>query len=279
MNLYSIPSGYFKLDGGAMFGVVPKTLWQKKNPPDEKNLCTWALRLLLVEEGDRLVLIDTGIGDKQSDKFFSFYEPHGDDTIEKSLQKHGFTSDDITDVFLTHMHFDHVGGAIKREGDDLVPAFKNATYWSHANHWEWALDPNDREKASFLKENILPIRDSGQLQLIKGSDNLELFPGFNIRLAHGHTESQMIPYLSYKGRTVIYCADLMPSVHHLPIPWVMAFDVRPLVTLEEKKLFLPEVIENDYILFLEHDKDNECCTVKMTEKGPRADEIFALSDI
>lgn len=279
MNLYSIPSGYFKLDGGAMFGVVPKTLWQKKNPPDEKNLCTWALRLLLVEEGDRLILIDTGIGDKQSDKFFSFYQPHGDDSVERSLQKYGFTSDDITDVFLTHMHFDHVGGAIKRQGEMLVPSFKNATYWSHQKHWDWALNPNPREKASFLEENIRPIQKSGQLHMLNGQENLELMPGFDIRLVNGHTESQMLPQITYKDRTIIFCADLLPSIHHIPIPWVMAFDVRPLVTMNEKKAFLPEAIDNNYILFLEHDKDNECCTVQMTEKGPRVDETFKLAEL
>jgi glyoxylase-like metal-dependent hydrolase (beta-lactamase superfamily II) len=262
-----------------MFGVVPKTLWQKKNPPDEKNLCTWAMRLLLVEEGDRLILIDTGIGNKQSDKFFSFYEPHGDDSIEGSLKKHGFTPDDITDVFLTHLHFDHVGGAIERQGGKLVPAFKNATYWSHERHWEWATHPNPREKASFLEENILPIEQSGQLQLLQGEQNLELIPGFKLRLVNGHTESQMLPQISYKGRTVVFCADLLPSIHHISIPRAMAFDVLPLATMDEMKSFLPEVIDHDHILFPDHDNDNERRIVQMTDKGPRVKDVFTLADL
>ncbi len=279
MKLYSIPSGYFKLDGGAMFGVVPKSLWQRVNPPDEKNLCTWAMRLLLVEEGDRLVLIDTGIGDKQSERFFSHYEPHGDDSIDKSLARHGFAREDITDVFLTHLHFDHVGGAIVRQGDQLVPAFPNARYWSHEDHWHWALHPNAREKASFLKENIEPIAESGQLQLIREGDVPELFPGFGIRLSYGHTEAQMIPHIRYKGHTVVFCADSLPSAGHIPLPWVMAYDIRPLVTMDEKKEFLTEAAREGYVLFLEHDKDHECCTVKMTEKGPRLDRTFPLDSL
>ncbi len=279
MKLYSIPSGYFKLDGGAMFGVVPKSLWQRVNPPDEKNLCTWAMRLLLVEEGERLVLIDTGVGDKQSERFFSHYEPHGDDSIDKSLARHGFTREDITDVFLTHLHFDHVGGAIVRQGDQLVPAFPNARYWSHEDHWHWALHPNAREKASFLKENIEPIAESGQLHLIREGDVPELFPGFDIRLSYGHTEAQMIPHIRYKGHTVVFCADSLPSAGHIPLPWVMAYDIRPLVTMDEKKEFLTEAAREGYVLFLEHDKDHECCTVKMTEKGPRLDRTFPLESL
>ncbi len=279
MKLYSIPSGYLKLDGGAMFGVVPKSLWQRVNPPDERNLCTWAMRLLLVEEGERLVLIDTGIGDKQSERFFSHYEPHGDENIDTSLARCGFTRDDITDVFLTHLHFDHVGGAIVRKDGKLQTAFPNATYWSHEDHWHWALHPNDREKASFLKENIEPIAESGQLKLIREGDALELFPGFDIRLSYGHTEAQMIPHIRYKGHTVVYCADSLPSTGHIPLPWVMAYDIRPLVTLDEKRNFLTEAAREGYILFLEHDKDHECCTVKMTEKGPRLDRTFPLDSL
>jgi len=279
MKLYSIPSGYFKLDGGAMFGVVPKSLWKRINPPDERNLCTWAMRLLLVEEGDRLVLIDTGIGNKQSQKFFSHYEPHGDDSIDKSLARHGFSRKDITDVFLTHLHFDHVGGAIVREGDQLLPAFPNAQYWSHEDHWYWALHPNPREKASFLKENIEPIAESGRLKLFKQGDKPELFPGFTFRISYGHTEAQMIPHIRYKGRTVVFCADSLPSAGHIPLPWVMAYDIRPLVTMDEKREFLTEAARESYVLFLEHDKDNECCTVKMTEKGPRLDRCFSLESL
>ncbi len=279
MNLYSIPAGYLKLDGGAMFGVVPKPLWERINPPDEKNRCTWAMRLLLVEEGDRLVLIDTGIGNKQSERFFSFYEPHETDCLDRSLARHGFKREDITDVFLTHLHFDHVGGAIERKGNQLVPAFPNAHYWSHEDHWYWATHPNEREKASFLKENIEPIEASGQLKLIREGDPLELFPGFQIRLSYGHTEAQMIPHLSYKGYTVVYCADSLPSAGHVPIPWVMAYDIRPLVTMDEKKSFLGEAAEKGHVLFLEHDRDNECCTVKMTEKGPRVERTFRLNEL
>ena len=262
-----------------MFGVVPKSLWQRVNPPDERNLCTWAMRLLLVEEGDRLVLIDTGIGDKQSERFFSHYEPHGDDSIDKSLARYGFRREDITDVFLTHLHFDHVGGAIVRKDGKLQTAFPNASYWSHEDHWYWALHPNEREKASFLKENIEPIAESGQLKLIREGDAPELFPGFDIRLSYGHTEAQMIPHIRYKGHTVVYCADSLPSAGHIPLPWVMAYDIRPLLTLDEKRNFLTEAAREGYILFLEHDKDHECCTVKMTEKGPRLDRTFPLDSV
>lgn len=277
MNLYTIDSGYFKLDGGAMFGVVPKTIWERINPPDANNLCTWAMRLLLVEEGDRLILIDTGLGDKQSEKFFSYYEPHGEDSIDKSLQKHGFTRNDITDVFLTHLHFDHCGGAIARENDRFVPAFPHATYWSHKDHWIWATNPNPREKASFLKENIMPIQESGQLRLLEKEPTL--FEGFEVFLANGHTESQMIPKLRYKDRTVVYMADLLPSPGHMPLPYVMAYDVRPLVTFTEKERFLTEAVENDYVLFFEHEREVECCTVKATERGVRPDEMFKLAEL
>lgn len=278
MNLYTIDTGFFKLDGGAMFGVVPKTLWQRINPPDEKNLCTWTMRCLLVEEGDRLILIDTGLGNKQSEKFFSFYEPHGDDTIDSSLKKHGFSRDDITDVFLTHLHFDHCGGAVERDGNGMLkPAFQNAVYWSHRDHWNWAINPNPREKASFLSENILPMEESGQLNFI--SENEDLIPGFGIRAVHGHTEAMMLPQISYKGKTIVYMADLMPSTGHIHVPFVMAYDVRPLDTLKEKSAFLKEAYDNNYILYFEHDKSIECCNLQMTDRGYRLHETFNLIDI
>lgn len=278
MNLYTIDTGFFKLDGGAMFGVVPKSIWQRINPPDANNLCTWALRLMLVEKGNRLILIDTGIGDKQSEKFFSYYEPHGDDSTEKSLKKHGFSPEDITDVFLTHFHFDHVGGAVKRDGEKLVPAFPNARYWSNERHFDWATYPNPREKASMLKENFMPLKENGQMEFL-GDQQKELLPGFEIHMANGHTEAQMIPHIRYKGKTVVYMADLLPSAGHVPLPYVMAYDVRPLVTLEEKERFLQQAVEEGHILFFEHDKEHECCTLKQTEKGVRPDEFFKLSEI
>lgn len=279
MEIHKVEAGLFKLDGGAMFGVVPKNLWQKKYPCDSNNLCTWNMRCLLVEEGDRLVLIDTGLGDKQSDKFFSYYEPHGDDSLLGSIQKLGYTPNDITDVVLTHLHFDHCGGAVKREGERLVPTFANATYWSHEDHWAWATDPNPRERASFLSENILPIQESGQLQLLQGEENLELFQGFRFRLANGHTDKQLIPELDYKGQTLVYMADLLPSHVHIPTAWVMAYDTRPLLTMEEKPAFLKEAAEKEFILLLEHDNMAEACTVRQTEKGIRLKETFPINSV
>ena len=286
MKLYTINTGYFKLDGGAMFGVVPKTIWNKLNPADENNLCSWALRCLLIEDGNRLILVDNGNGDKQDAKFFSHYYLHGDDTLEKSLASHGFHADDITDVFLTHLHFDHCGGSIKREGDKLVPAFKNAVFWSNKEHWDWAVNPNEREKASFLKENILPIRESGKLKFVEvslpvnGRLGLTQFTdNISIRFVNGHTQAMMLPQINYNGKTLVFTADLLPSQAHIPIPYVMGYDMFPLTTINEKKSFLKEAIENNYILFFEHDPVYECCTLQLTEKGIRAKEFLKLSDI
>ncbi len=279
MNLHTIDTGFFKLDGGAMFGVVPKTIWNKTNPADENNLCTWALRCLLVEDGDRLILVDTGIGNKQDPKFFSHYYLHGDSSLDSSLAKHGFSADDITDVFLTHLHFDHVGGAVKREGEKLLPAFKNATYWSNKQHWDWAVNPNEREKASFLKENILPIQESGQLKFIDTEDGIQFTNDFNVRFVSGHTDSMMLPLIGYKGKKILYMADLLPSIGHLPLPYVMAYDMFPLTTLNEKKIFLNEALEKEYILYFEHDPVNECCTLQQTEKGIRVKDTFKLNDL
>ncbi|NCU05580.1 MAG: MBL fold metallo-hydrolase [Chitinophagaceae bacterium] len=286
MKLYSVNTGYFKLDGGAMFGVVPKSIWNKLNPADENNLCSWALRCLLIEDGDRLILVDTGNGTKQDEKFWSHYYLHGDDTLEKSLAKHGFSKDDITDVILTHLHFDHCGGAVDLVDGKLVPAFKHATYWSNEQHWEWATKPNDREKASFLKENILPIEESGQLKfIVPGEQKFHQLSSsvftenISIRFVSGHTESMMLPQINYKGKTIVYMADLLPSAAHIPIPYVMAYDMFPLTTLNEKKSFLTEAVENDYILFFEHDPKIECCTLQQTERGIRMKENFRLDEV
>jgi glyoxylase-like metal-dependent hydrolase (beta-lactamase superfamily II) len=279
MKLHTIETGFFKLDGGAMFGVVPKTIWQKSNPADSNNLCTWAMRCLLIEDGDRLILIDNGIGNKQDDKFFGHYHLHGDVSLDKSLAKLGFNRADITDVFLTHLHFDHCGGSIERIGDKLLPAFKNAFYWSNKQHWDWAIHPNDREKASFLKENILPIQESGQLRFVETKDGVVFNENINIRFAFGHTDAMMLPQIQYKNQTIIYMADLLPSTGHIPLPYVMAYDMFPLQTLKEKKDFLTEAATHNYILFLEHDPFNECCTVQETEKGIRVKDTFALSEM
>ena len=280
MKLYTIDTGFFKLDGGAMFGVVPKSIWQKTNPADEFNLCSWAMRCLLVQDGDRLILIDNGIGYKQDERFLKHYHLHGDDTLEKSLANLGFSKDDITDVFLTHLHFDHCGGSIERQEDGaLVPAFKNATFWSNKEHWQWAVEPNDREKASFLKENILPIQESGKLKFIDGVDGVSFSDHIQIRFAFGHTNAMMLPQISYKGKTILYMADMLPSVGHIPMPYVMSYDMFPLNTLQEKKKYLEEAVQNDYILFLEHDPVNECCTLQETEKGIRVKDTFKLSEI
>lgn len=278
MKLHVIDTGFFKLDGGAMFGVVPKSIWQRTNPADEKNLCTWAMRCLLIEDQDRLILIDNGIGDKQDDKFFSHYYLHGDDSLLKSIHHAGFSENELTDMFLTHLHFDHCGGGVKRSDSKLDLTFPKARYWSNADHWQWATVPNPREKASFLKENILPMKESGQLEFI---DPLKESPfsQFDLFFASGHTDRMMIPMIKYKGRKVCYVTDLLPSVGHIPLPYVMGYDTRPLLTLEEKERFLKEAADYNYVLFFEHDPVHECCTVKHTDKGVRLDQVFKLSDL
>ncbi|RKE98778.1 MBL fold metallo-hydrolase [Ichthyenterobacterium magnum] len=284
MNLYPINAGNFKLDGGAMFGVVPKSLWTRTNPADANNMIDIAARCLLIEDGNRLILIDTGMGNKQSDKFFGYYHLWGNDTIDKSLAIYGFHRDDITDVFMTHLHFDHCGGSVQWNKDKTgyEPAFKNAHFWSNTNHWQWATQPNNREKASFLKENILPMEASGQLKFTSLPQetilkNSQL--GFDIFFANGHTEKQMIPMLNYNGKTICFMADLLPTAGHLPIPFVMGYDTRPLLTLDEKATFLNLAADNNYFLFLEHDAHNEIITVKHTEKGVRLNEVFSTQDI
>ena len=281
MQLHAIACGNFKLDGGAMFGVVPKLLWEKTNPADANNRIEMCCRSLLVEEGNRLILIDTGMGNKQSEKFFSHYDRWGEDNLDQSLRQKGFHRDDITDVFLTHLHFDHCGGAVIRNDNGiLVPAFKNAVFWSHENHWKWATQPNPREKASFLPENILPIEESGRLKLLKGEGFLlENTPlGFDIILVNGHTEKQMLPVIKYQGKTLVYAADLIPTVGHLPIPYVMGYDTRPLTTMEEKSHFLNLAYDQDFLLFLEHDPYNELISLGQTERGVRLGEKHTLAN-
>ncbi|MCR6641539.1 MAG: MBL fold metallo-hydrolase [Sporocytophaga sp.] len=280
MNLHVINTGFFKLDGGAMFGVVPKTLWQKTNPADKKNLCTWAMRCLLIEDGNKLILIDTGIGDKQDEKFLSHYYLHGDDTLIKSIHKAGFSENDITDVILTHLHFDHCGGATKYNKDrtKIEPTFKNAVYWSNEDHWKWASIPNPREKASFLKENLYPLRESGKLEFV-GIREETPFKSIDFLFVDGHTDKQMIPVINYKGKKIVFAADLLPSVGHIPIPYIMAYDTRPLISMQEKEIFFTDAISNDYIIFLEHDSTNECCTVQETEKGFRVKDTFKLKEV
>jgi len=283
MKIHPLNTGNFKLDGGAMFGVVPKTIWQKTNPADENNLCNWSMRCMLIEDGNRLILIDAGIGDKQSEKFFSHYYLSGNDSLKGNLKALGFSSDDITDVFLTHLHFDHCGGAIQWNKDrtGFEPVFKNATYWSTENHWQWATVPNPREKASFLSENILPIQESGQLKFIErtGDFTKNVFPNFDVFFVDGHTESMMIPHIQYQGKTIVFMADLLPSVGHIPLPYVMGYDTRPLITISEKEKFLNRAVENNYVLFLEHDNVNECCNLQMTEKGIRLNETFSFTEM
>lgn len=299
MNLHAINTGNFKLDGGAMFGVVPKSMWQKLSSADENNMCTWAMRCLLIEDGDKLILIDNGIGTKQDAKFFSHYYLHGNDSLVRSLKQKGFSKDDITDVILTHLHFDHCGGSVERNGDKLSTSFKNANYWSNQLHWQWATQPNDREKASFLEDNILPIETSGQLKFVEGvqvanhnpktikeiahsklqSIDSAILPEISYRIVNGHTDAMMLPQIKYKDKTIVFMADLLPSVAHIPIPYVMAYDMFPLTTLQEKKSFLTEAATNNYTLFLEHDAINECCTVMQTEKGIKLESTFKLGDL
>jgi glyoxylase-like metal-dependent hydrolase (beta-lactamase superfamily II) len=278
MKLHAIHTGNLKLDGGSMFGIVPKVLWSKVYPADEDNLCNWSMRCLLIEDGDRKILIDNGIGTKHDEKFISHYHLNGDDSLERSLARVGLTTDDITDMFLTHLHFDHCGGSIRYNEDHtkLVPTFKNATYWVGKSHWEWAIKPNSKERGSFLKEDILPIQESGQLRFITTEG--ELFPGVNVRFINGHTEGQVIPFIHYKDKTVVFVADLLPSTAHIPIPWVMAYDVRPILTIREKEAFLKEALDQNYFLFFEHDLYHECCTLQMTDKGIREKETFKLEE-
>ncbi len=278
MKLFPVHISNFKLDGGAMFGVVPKILWQKQYPCDENNYCSWALRSLLFDNGKQRIMIDNGYGDKQDEKFFSFVHLHGGFGLEGALEKYGYKPEDITDMVISHLHYDHCGGGVKNSstGTGFEMVFPNATYWVSKQQWEWAKNPNKREAPSYLEENILPMQESGQLKFIE--DNIELYPGFNVRLYNGHTEGQIIPFISYRGKTVVYMADLIPSSAHINLAWNMSYDVQPLITLKEKEQFLEEAYENDYILFLEHDAYNECCTIEKTKKGYRAKETFTLEE-
>ena len=280
MKLHVINTGNFKLDGGAMFGVVPKSIWYKTNPSDENNMCNWAMRCLLIEDNNRLILIDNGMGSKQDAKFFGHYYLNGNDSLEHSLKKAGFGVDDITDMFLTHLHFDHCGGSIKYNADrtKLETVFKNATYWSNSEHWEWAVKPNAREKASFIKENILPIQESGQLKFIDGESSTQIGQNIMLKYMRGHTDAMMLPHINYKGKTIVFMADLLPSTGHIPLPYVMGYDTRPLLTIAEKEVFMNSAADNEYILFFEHDSVNECCTVKHTEKGVRLKDTFKLKE-
>jgi len=284
MKLHQIIAGNFKLDGGAMFGAVPKTIWNKTNPADSKNLIDITARCLLIEDGKRLILIDTGMGDKQSDKFFSYYSLWGDDSLEKSINSAGFSVDDVTDVFFTHLHFDHCGGAIKKglDGISLIPVFKNATYWSNENHWAWAISPNKRESASFLKENLIPLKNFGKLNFItKKNDFVSFYDdlGFEIFFADGHTEKQMIPIINYKGQKIAFAADLIPTAGHIPVPYIMGYDTRPLLTLEEKKVFLNFAFTNNVLLCFEHDSLNEIVSLKNTEKGVRIEKKYCCNEV
>lgn len=283
MKIHVLNTGNFKLDGGAMFGVVPKSIWNKTNPADSNNMCDWAMRSLLIEDRNRLILIDTGIGDKQSEKFFSHYHLNGNDSLLGNLKQLGFSPTDVTDVILTHLHFDHCGGAVRwnkdRTGFELV--FPNAIYWSTEKHWQWATEPNPREKASFLSENILPIHESGQLQFIQREGDFvkDALPNIDMLFVDGHTESMMIPHIHYQEKTLVFMADLLPSVGHLPLPYVMGYDTRPLLTLTEKEKFLNTAADQNFYLFMEHDAANEICTVQHTEKGVRANEILRFDDL
>ena len=277
MKIYPLNTGYFKLDGGAMFGVVPKSLWQKTNPADSNNMCSWALRSLLIEDGKRLIIVDNGMGNKQTEKFFGYYYPFGDDSLIGGLNKLGFHPDEVTDVFLTHLHFDHCGGGIKWNNDrtKFEATFKNATYWSNSKHLQCSTIPNPREKASFLKENMLPMQELGQLKFV----DVDGFNLFDVLTTNGHTESQMLPKINYQGKTIVYMADLIPSVGHIILPYVMGYDTRPLITMDEKEIILNEAADNGHVLYFEHDFVNECCTVQHTEKGVRLKDTFTLNEL
>jgi len=284
MKLHSIETGNFKLDGGAMFGVVPKVLWNRTNPADSHNRIDIAARSLLIEDGDRLILIDTGMGDKQPEKFFQHYGLWGDFSLDRSLSTAGFTREDITDVFLTHLHFDHCGGAVRwnKTKTAYELSFPNANYWSNKAHWEWATNPNDREKASFLEENLLPIEESGQLKFIEKSEAdfvAKTALGFGVLFVDGHTEKQMIPHISYKGKTLVFAADLLPTAGHLPLPYIMGYDVRPLCSLKEKKRFLDRAANENFLLFMQHDVHNPLIAVEHTEKGVRLCETLATETL
>jgi glyoxylase-like metal-dependent hydrolase (beta-lactamase superfamily II) len=279
MQLHVINTGLFKLDGGAMFGVVPKSMWHKNYPADENNMCTWEMRCLLVQDGNRLILIDTGIGQKQDDKFFSHFYLHGNDSLLQSIKNCGYAPEDITDVLLTHLHFDHCGGAIQNKNDQLVPTFPNATYWSNEQHWLTATQPNAREKASFLKENILPIQESGQLKFMVAEDGISFSDHIKLRFVHGHTEAMMLPLIDYKGKNILFCADLFPSHLHVPLPWVMAYDMQPLLTMKEKEIIYQDALKNEYVLFFEHDSLTECATIINTDRGIKIQEKFTLKNI
>ena len=278
MKLHTIDTGFFKLDGGAMFGVVPKSIWQRTNPADENNMCNWAMRCLLIEDGNKLILIDNGMGNKQDAKFFSYYYRNGTETLIDSIHKAGFNETDLTDMFLTHLHFDHCGGGVTKDNGKHDLTFKNATYWSNEEHWKWATQPNPREKASFLSENILPMQESGHLKFVE-PEKLSPFSQFEIFYASGHTDKMMLPMIKYKGKTICFMADLIPSASHIPLPYVMGYDTRPLITMEEKERLLNEAADKNYILFLEHDPLYECCTVQRTERGIKLDKTFSLKEI
>lgn len=283
MNLYPIETGHFKLDGGAMFGVVPKSLWSKTNPADANNMIDIAATSLLIENGNRLILIDTGLGNKQSDKFFSYYHRWGSHNLDDSLKKNGFHRDDITDVFMTHLHFDHCGGSVQwnKNKTGYEVAFKNAKYWTNKEHWKWATEPNAREKASFLKENLLPMQEAGQLHFLERTAQRHFYNdlGFEVLFVDGHTDKQMIPIIDYKGTKLVFTADLLPTAGHVPLPFVMGYDTRPLLTLDEKKLFLNEACKNNYYLFLEHDAHNEIISLQSTEKGPRLNQVHTFKEL
>ena len=281
MKLSTINTGFFKLDGGAMFGVVPKQLWKKLNPPDENNMCTWAMRCLLIENGDRKILVDCGLGEKQDERFRSHFEPHGEDSLAHSISDNNLNPEDITDVFLTHLHFDHCGGAVSKDKDGkLIPTFPNATYWSNKTHFDWAMNPNPREKASFLKENFVPLQDAGVLQFVEETNSKNVFDNIDVKFVYGHTEAMMVLYIRNENFTLVYCADVLPSSYHIGLPYVMSYDVRPLITMKEKTEILEEAVREKQVLFFEHDPKTECATVRKNEKGRIViDRVFSLEEL